>query len=73
MFVTAQGGLANAEAALAAGMAAGETYLNIHSEEFGGGEIRGFLAAAVPEPSTLLLAGAALASITLLRRRWRRT
>jgi hypothetical protein len=69
-FVTAEGSVANAEAALAAGMALGETYLNIHSVQFPGGEIRGYLAAA-PEPSTLLLAGAALASLTLLRRRRR--
>src|SRR5260370_18968189 len=68
-FVTAEGSLANAEAALAAGMAAGETYLNIHSTQFPGGEIRGFLAAAVPEPSTLLVAGAPLASLSLLQRR----
>jgi hypothetical protein len=70
-FVTAEGSVANAEAALAAGMALGETYLNIHSMQFPGGEIRGFLAPAVPEPSTLLLAGAALVSLTLLRRRRR--
>jgi hypothetical protein len=68
MFVAAEGSVANAEAALAAGMALGETYLNIHSVQFGGGEIRGYLQAA-PEPSTVLLAGAALASLTLLRRR----
>jgi hypothetical protein len=69
-FVTAEGSVANAEAALAAGMALGETYLNIHSVQFPGGEIRGFLAPA-PEPSSLLLAGAALVSLTLLRRRQR--
>jgi CHRD domain/PEP-CTERM motif len=67
-FITAQGSLANAEAALVAGMAARETYLNIHTTSFPGGEIRGFLE-PVPEPSTLLLAGAALASLMLLRRR----
>ena len=70
-FVTAEGSLANAETALAAGMAAGETYVNIHTSQFPGGEIRGYLEATAPEPSTLLLAGAALASLTLLRRRRR--
>lgn len=57
-FVTAQGSIANAEAALAAGLAAGQAYFNIHSTVFPGGEIRGFLV-AVPEPGTvsLLLAG----------------
>lgn len=67
-FITAMGSLANAEAALVAGLAAGTTYLNIHSTTFPGGEIRGFLV-PIPEPSTLLLAGAALASLALLRRR----
>ena len=42
-FVTAQGGLANAEAALEAAIAAGKAYLNIHTQAFPGGEIRGFL------------------------------
>jgi hypothetical protein len=57
-FVTANGGTtASAEAALAAGLAAGEAYLNIHTTQFGGGEIRGFLVAAVPTPPTLVLLG----------------
>ena len=67
-FITAQGSLANAEAALVAGLAGGTTYLNIHSSTFPNGEIRGFLV-PIPEPSTLLFAGAALASLALLRRR----
>ena len=50
-------------------MASGQTYLNIHTTQFPGGEISGFLEATAPEPSTLLLAGAALASLTLFRRR----
>ena len=54
-FITANGGTtAGAEAALAAAMAGGRTYWNIHSSDFPGGEIRGFL---VPEPSTLALFG----------------
>jgi CHRD domain/PEP-CTERM motif len=51
-FVTAEGGtVAGAEAALVAALSAGETYINIHTVAFPGGEIRGFLG-AVPEPST---------------------
>jgi hypothetical protein len=65
-FITANGGTAaGAEAALAAGAALGEAYLNIHSTNFGSGEIRGFLV-ATPEPDTLALAIAALAGIFLV-------
>ena len=68
-FVTANGGTtASAEAALLAGIAAGEAYLNIHSTVVPGGEIRGFLV-AIPEPASLGLVGAALAGLALLRRR----
>jgi CHRD domain len=46
-FVTAQGGLANAEAALIAGLESHLTYFNIHTANNPGGEIRGQL---VPGP-----------------------
>jgi CHRD domain len=46
-FVTAQGGLANAEAALIAGLESHLTYFNIHTAINPGGEIRGQL---VPGP-----------------------
>ncbi len=52
----------NSFASLLAGTIAGESYVNIHSASYPGGEIRGFLVGAVPEPSTyaLMLAGMAL-------------
>lgn len=71
-FVTANGGsVAAAEAALAASLAAGTAYLNIHSNLFPGGEIRGFLfaAQAVSEPVTLGLMGAGMLGLLLARRR----
>jgi CHRD domain-containing protein/PEP-CTERM motif-containing protein len=67
-FVTSQGGLPTAEAALIAGIQNGLTYLNIHTENFGGGEIRGQLF-ATPEPSTFLLLGSGLAGLLLWRKR----
>lgn len=67
-FVTAAGGIPQAEAALFAGITAGETYFNIHNNNFRGGEIRGFLV-SVPEPMTLSLFGAGLAGAAALRRR----
>jgi hypothetical protein len=69
-FVTANGGTpAGAEAALLAGLDAGFAYLNIHSEVFTSGEIRGFLnAVPVPEPGTALLVAAALAGLARVRR-----
>jgi hypothetical protein len=67
-FVTLEGNtVAGAEAALLAGLAANQTYLNIHTTNFGGGEIRAFLAA--PEPGTFLLAGAVLAGLLIRRRK----
>ena len=64
-FVTVNGSIAASEAALA-GFLTGQTYLNIHTNVFPGGEIRGFL---VPEPSTGILFGTALAGLWLARRR----
>jgi hypothetical protein len=68
-FITASGGTAlSAETVLFAGLAAGQTYFNIHTTFAGGGEIRGFLV-AVPEPGTLVLAAVALVGFVMRRRR----
>jgi hypothetical protein len=68
-FVTVNGGTtAGAEAALLAGLAADQTYLNIHTTGNPGGEIRGFLVVS-PEPGTFLLAGAVLAGFLIRRRK----
>jgi hypothetical protein len=69
-FVTANGGTpAGAEAALTSSFADGKAYLNLHTSEFGGGEIRGFLQ-PVPEPSAFVLLGAG--AVGLLSVGWRR-
>ena len=68
-FVTAEGGtVAGAEAALLTGIESGESYLNIHTTNFGGGEIRGFLV-STPEPSSILLLGTGLLGILCSRRK----
>ena len=74
-FITANGGTtSSAEAALFNGIRNGEAYLNIHTSVVPGGEIRGFLAPAVPEPGTVsLFAGLAVCGAgVLLRRRLRK-
>jgi hypothetical protein len=77
-FVMAHGGTAlGAELALAGGLAQGMAYFNIHTSDFPGGEIRGFLQrvnggggpGAIPEPATLLLVGSGAAMAFIARRR----
>jgi hypothetical protein len=69
-YVTSSGGtVAQAEAALIAAITSGESYLNIHTSTFGGGEIRGFLV-AVPEPSSLALVSLGVTGVVL--HRWNR-
>ncbi len=62
------GTLAEAEARLAAGLAEGRAYFNIHSTFRPGGEIRGFL---VPEPASLSLFAIGLASLAAAARKRR--
>jgi hypothetical protein len=70
-FVTANGGtLAGAEAVLADGLANGHAYFNIHTTQFAGGEIRGFLT-AVPIPAAVWLFGSGLLGLMGIARQRR--
>jgi hypothetical protein len=67
-FVTVNGGtLGSARAAFLAGLFGGNTYFNIHSTRFTGGEIRG----QIPEPASLALMGFGLMGLGIASRRKR--
>jgi hypothetical protein len=62
-YITANGGTtAGAEAAVFTAFNEGRAYWNIHTDTFGGGEIRAFVT-PVPEPSTFALLGLGIAGI----------
>jgi hypothetical protein len=68
-WITDAGGtVAQAEAELFTGISTGRAYLNIHTYNFPGGEIRGFLV-PLPELSSCAMAALGLLALTAVARR----
>jgi hypothetical protein len=68
-FLSANGGsAANARATFITALTSGRTYWNIHSSQFGGGEMRAF-PIPVPEPAVAGLAASAIGLVLVRRRR----
>jgi hypothetical protein len=71
-FITMEGGLPQAEAALITGIENEQAYFNIHTVNFSGGEIRTQLfpvSVKVPEPAALVVIGSGLIGLGVIRRR----
>jgi hypothetical protein len=70
VFITANGGtVAGAEAAFAQALDQGKAYFNIHTVNFGSGEIRGFLHVPDAIPTTVCL-GMGLIGLEIFRRKF---
>jgi hypothetical protein len=59
-------------AAQVGNLLAGRAYINFHTVQFGGGEVRGAIVAAIPEPETYALFAAGLGALAFARRSRRR-